>query len=70
MLCLTIRLPAAFHSRRSRRLVLLVYVRLKTSNCVGPTLLFSNAWKTRTGKCITSFQNHRPGNLPVILLIC
>ena len=52
MLCLTIRLPAAFHSRRSRRLVLLVYVRLKTSNCVGPTLLFSNAWKTRTGKCI------------------
>ena len=70
MLCITISLLAAFHSRRSHRLVLVVYVRLKKSNCVGLTVLFSNAWKTRTGKCITSFQSHRPGNLLVILLFC
>ena len=68
MLCITISLLAAFHSRRSHRLVLVVYVRLKKSNCVGLIVLFSNAWKTRTEKCITSFQSHRPGNLLGILL--
>ena len=33
-------------------------MRVKTSNCVGLTVLFSNAWKTRTEKCITTHTHH------------